>query len=150
MDRPLTERHGRIAWAVVGGIVVLSVGYVLYAFVGAIVVGIFLYYATRPVYRWLDTRIDHPDLTAVITLLVVGLPFLLVSGYAVFVGAQELDRFLASASLERLRAALETALGAIAFGWYGVFFAPIVLVFFIHFARDVLPSLLAGTTGTHS
>ena len=37
---------------------------------------------------------------------------------------------------------LTYVLGAVAFGWYGVFFGPIVLVFFIHFSRDILPGLL--------
>jgi len=38
-------------------------------------------------------------------------------------------------------------LGAFAFGWYGVFLAPVVLVVFLHFAHRVFPNLLdpAGT-----
>jgi len=35
-------------------------------------------------------------------------------------------------------------LGAVAFGWYGVFLAPILLVVFLHFAQDVLPVLLGS------
>jgi len=52
------------------------VAFVLYSFVGAIVVGIFLYYATRPIYRWIDQWTEHPDLSATVTLLTVGLPIL--------------------------------------------------------------------------
>jgi len=38
---------------------------------------------------------------------------------------------------------LTYVLGAVAFGWYGVFFGPIVLVSLLHFARSVVPNLLA-------
>jgi len=72
------------------------VAFVLYSFVGAIVVGIFLYYATRPIYRWIDQWTEHPDLSATVTLLTVGLPILLILAYATFVGIREIDQFLQS------------------------------------------------------
>jgi len=43
---------------------------------------------------------------------------------------------------------LTYVLGVVAFGWYGVFFAPIVLVVFIHFVRDILPVLLGSDATT--
>jgi predicted PurR-regulated permease PerM len=39
-------------------------------------------------------------------------------------------------------------LGAVAFGWYGVFVAPIILVAFVHFVRDILPVLLGAEPAT--
>ena len=39
---------------------------------------------------------------------------------------------------------LSYVLGSIAFGWYGVFLGPIVLVLALHFATDVLPGLVEG------
>jgi len=82
------------------------VAFVLYSFVGALVVGTFLYYAIRPIYRWVDEQIDHPSLSAVLTLLTVGLPILLILTYATFVGIRELDRFFLVADLEELRTVL--------------------------------------------
>jgi len=35
-------------------------------------------------------------------------------------------------------------LGPLLFGWYGIFLGPILLVFIVHFARIVLPELLAN------
>mgnify|MGYP006282838631 CR=1 FL=1 len=35
-------------------------------------------------------------------------------------------------------------LGSIAFGWYGIFLGPIILVLFVHFLRNVLPQLVQG------
>jgi predicted PurR-regulated permease PerM len=83
------------------------VAFVLYSFVGALVVGVFLYYATRPIYQWVDQRTDRPNSSAVITLLTVGLPILLILAYTVFVGIREVDQFFAIADLEQLRTALE-------------------------------------------
>ncbi|WP_424018499.1 AI-2E family transporter [Halorientalis pallida] len=37
-------------------------------------------------------------------------------------------------------------LGPLLFGWHGIFLGPIILVLVFHFARIVLPELLAGTT----
>ena len=36
--------------------------------------------------------------------------------------------------------------GSIAFGWYGIFLGPIVLVLFLNFARLILPKLLSGVS----
>ena len=35
--------------------------------------------------------------------------------------------------------------GPLLFGWYGIFLAPMLLVLVVHFARIVLPELVAGT-----
>lgn len=107
MSPPVTTRKQTVAWLLVGILITVVVAFVLYSFFGAIVVGVFLYYATRPIYRWLDARVDHPDVSASVTLLTVGLPILLVLGYAVFIGISEVDRFLAATDLEQFRTILE-------------------------------------------
>jgi len=96
MVASLRDRHGSVAWILVGVLITAVVAFVLYSFVGAIVVGIFLYYATRPIYRWIDQWTEHPDLSATVTLLTVGLPILLILAYATFVGIREIDQFLQS------------------------------------------------------
>ena len=40
---------------------------------------------------------------------------------------------------------LAYVLGTIAFGWYGLFLGPLVLVVFIHFVRRVLPNLVEAS-----
>ncbi len=107
MDSSPATRREKVAWWVVGAAVTLVVAYVLSTFVGAVVVGIFLYYATRPVYRRLDARVDHPDWNATATLLVVGLPLLVVIAYAALVGVRELDQFLSGGGFEEYRSMLE-------------------------------------------
>lgn len=96
-----------VGWAIAGLCIFLLVSYVLFSFVGAIVLGLFLYYATRPVYRWLSPRFDHPDLNAFVTLMTVGLPLLLILAYAALVGVRELDTLFDQANLDQFRSMLE-------------------------------------------
>lgn len=104
------NRH-RTGWTIVGVLVAAFATFVLYAFFGALVVGVFLYYATRPVYRWVEDRLDRPDVSATITLMTVGLPILLVLGYAALLGIREVDQFLVTTDLEELRGLLEPYVG---------------------------------------
>lgn len=106
MGSSLTGGHESAAWILVGILITVVVAFVLYSFLGAIVVGIFLYYATRPIYRRVDQWTDHPNLSATVTLLTVGLPILLILAYATFIGIREVDRFFAVANLEQLRTVL--------------------------------------------
>lgn len=107
MVSSLRGRHDSVAWILVGVLIAAVVAFVLYSFVGAIVVGIFLYYATRPIYRWIDQWTEHPNLSATVTLLTVGLPILLILAYATFIGIREVDQLFAVANLEQLRTVLE-------------------------------------------
>jgi predicted PurR-regulated permease PerM len=102
----LTGGHRSTAWILVGISVTAVVALVLYSFIGAIVVGIFLYYATRPIYRRVDQRTDRPDVSAILTLLTVGLPILVILAYAVFTGVREADQFFAVVDLEQVRSML--------------------------------------------
>lgn len=110
----LTDRQERATWILVGALIASLVAYTVYAFFGALVVGLFLYYATRPVYRWFGDRIDHPDVTAAVTLLLVGLPILLVVAYAALVGVREFDQLLRAANVEQLRNTLRPYVDVVA------------------------------------
>lgn len=95
-----------VGWGIVGITVVALVLVALYSLIGAVVLGLFFYYATRPAYKWLDTYVDYPDVNAAITLMLIGVPILLVVVYATLVGVRELDQLLGQAGLEQLRMAL--------------------------------------------
>ncbi|WP_101294397.1 AI-2E family transporter [Halegenticoccus soli] len=96
----------QLLWWAAGVGIVAVVAFALYSLVGALVFGIFLYYATRPISRRLDRYVDNSDATAALTLLAVGLPMLLVVGYGLFQGLGELNQFLASNDLGRYRSYL--------------------------------------------
>jgi len=101
----------RVLWAGAGLFIVLSIAFVLYAFVGAIVAGLFLYYALRPVNRWLEDHLDHPNVSATVTLLVVGVPLIVVVGYAGLVSIREADAFLRQVNLGQYRSVLQPYIG---------------------------------------
>lgn len=98
--------RARAAWALVGLAVAALVAYVLVSFVGALAVGVFLYYAVRPAYRAIERRFGRSDLSAAVTLGLVGVPILAVLGYAGLVAVRALDRFAAHANLARYRSLL--------------------------------------------
>jgi predicted PurR-regulated permease PerM len=92
--------RSRIAWWLLG---ILLVGVLFLAvrqFLGAFVFGLFVYYAVRPVDRRIERRVDSSGLAAVATLLVVALPLVLLVGYlavrlAIEIGAVSTDRVVA-------------------------------------------------------
>ena len=50
--------------------------------------------------------------------------------------------FLSAGELNMGLVLLAYVLGAMAFGWYGIFLGPIILVGFVHFAKEVFPALV--------
>ena len=107
MEDVLGMRLDRLTWVVLGLAVTAVVAFVVYAFVGAIVTGLFLYYATRPVERFIDRRYGHPGVGATVSLLAVGVPFLLVMAYAGLVGARELNQLAQTYQLEQVQGVLQ-------------------------------------------
>ncbi len=93
----------RVAWFVLGVVLAALIGLALYRYFGALLFAIFVYYATRPLYRWLDSYIDHPNVTATATILFVIVPMLAVVAYATVVALRELDQFLAASDLGAYR-----------------------------------------------
>ena len=91
-DRPL--------WLLVAAGLLLAVGYVLSEFVGTIVFGLFIYYATRPVYRRLVDRIGSPTLAAGISIVALVLPALALAGYALLIVLRELNNLTDWAAIE--------------------------------------------------
>lgn len=64
--------------------------FVLYSFVGTFVLGLFLYYASRPIYVRLQQRIGPPTLAAAVALFLLVLPVLLLFWYTAALGLGEL------------------------------------------------------------
>ncbi len=85
----LLRKRARLAWWVVGLVLGVVVLFVFYSFEGTFVLGLFMYYATRPIYDRLEHRLGHPGLTAVAALVTVALPVVILVSYAVAVSAVE-------------------------------------------------------------
>ncbi|MFB6187018.1 MAG: AI-2E family transporter [Halobacteriaceae archaeon] len=84
----------RTAWwitaIILGGILTL----VIYTFIGTFVFAVFIYYATRPVYRRLKRYVKPPSLAAAVALVTLALPALLLFAYTIAIGLQEIERLL--------------------------------------------------------
>ena len=102
-------------WAGTRELVVALTGYLLLTFFGSVVVGLFLYYAARPVYRRVEARGHRSDVAAMATLLVVGVPMLLVVVYTGLVAVRELGALLEGNQLDAYRALLRPYVNIAAF-----------------------------------
>ena len=84
--------RSRLAWWTLGFALAAAVLFVLHSFVGTFVFGLFLYYATRPIYRRIRTRIRPQSLAAAVALFVLALPALALVAYTGGVAVSELFR----------------------------------------------------------
>ncbi|WP_232685975.1 AI-2E family transporter [Halobacterium zhouii] len=92
--------RARLGWWVGAVLLGGALTYVVYSFLGTFIFGVFVYYATRPVYRRLKQYVGPPSLAALVALLTLALPALLLLAYTVAVGLQELNAFLASSAID--------------------------------------------------
>ncbi|WP_135828495.1 AI-2E family transporter [Halorussus halobius] len=86
--------RSRVGWWLVGLALGAAILFVFYSFVGTFVFGIFVYYATRPVYRRIRRRVRPPSLAAGTSLLVLALPVLLLMAYTGAIALQEFNRLV--------------------------------------------------------
>ncbi|WP_254271405.1 AI-2E family transporter [Haloarcula marina] len=94
----MAETGGEVDWPRafwIGFGVVLSAALllVLYTFVGTFVFGVFLYYATRPLYRRVYRRVRQRTLAAFLSLFLLALPVIVLLYYTIAIALQEFGRF---------------------------------------------------------
>ncbi|MFB6139854.1 MAG: hypothetical protein ABEJ26_05410 [Halosimplex sp.] len=80
-DGTLIERSRLGWWLFVAGLAAVA-GFILWRFVGMVVLGVFGYYATRPINDRVDEYIDSDAVAAAVTVLVVLVPVAVLSLYA--------------------------------------------------------------------
>jgi len=85
------------------GLVVLTLfvlaAYVLVSFIAVVVVAIFLYYAVRPIFRVVNRTQLPRRASAALSVILFGLPFLILLAYAVAIVALEVRLFLEARGL---------------------------------------------------
>ncbi|MFW5934592.1 MAG: AI-2E family transporter [Halolamina sp.] len=101
---------GRLAWGAVGFALAGSLTFVAYSFVGTLVFGLFVYYATRPIYRQLRRALNSPSLAAAVSLFALALPALALGAYAVTIVLQELDRYAQTTTVDVADLGIDPAL----------------------------------------
>jgi len=81
--------RNRIAWWLYLLVLAVGVVYVGYSFVGMFVLGVFLYYASRPVCDRVSDRIGNDGVAAGLTLAGIVVPILLIVGYVLLAGLRD-------------------------------------------------------------
>jgi predicted PurR-regulated permease PerM len=99
MSLPYLDRPNA-GWWVFGLLVLAGVTLVLQSFVGTFVFGVFIYYATRPIYRRVNRQVGPPSVAAVVSIVLLALPALLLAGYTLLVVVRELDRLTADSTFD--------------------------------------------------
>jgi predicted PurR-regulated permease PerM len=83
----------RAFWIGFGVILASVVAFVTYSFIGTFVFGVFIYYATRPLYRRVYARLRQRTLSALAALFLLALPVLALLYYTIAIALQEFSRF---------------------------------------------------------
>ncbi|WP_254536696.1 AI-2E family transporter [Halomarina litorea] len=84
----------RLGWWAFVLVLAATAVYIVHAFVGIAVLGVFGYYATRPIYRRVRGRVGMDGLAAAGTLLLVTLPVVVLVGYTGFELFQQSQQWL--------------------------------------------------------
>lgn len=79
-----------MAWWVVALGIGAVLGYVVLSFLGTVLLGLFVYYATRPLYARIRRVVGQRTVAAAVALAGIALPGLLLLGYTVVVAVREL------------------------------------------------------------
>jgi len=107
MNLPRPEEWRTVGWTVV----VAALAIVLFVSVrpvfGSLVFAVWVYYATRRVYRRVEAAVGHPNVAATATVLLVLLPVLLIVGFAAWTAIKEVSDVLAHSDLEQYQSVLQ-------------------------------------------
>lgn len=99
---------GRVGLAGFGLLLALVVAFVVYSFLGVFVLGVFLYYATRPFHRRFSAYLPG-SVAAALSLLVLAVPVVVLVAYTATVGYSELVALVETTGIDALDGLLPTA-----------------------------------------
>ncbi len=89
----------RLAIGVGIGVLLVVTGYIVLSFVASVVFAVFLYYAVRPIFRFLERFGAGRRIRAALSLLLFGVPFLVLIAYTAAILALEIRDFLETQGL---------------------------------------------------
>ena len=92
---------GRVGLAGFGLLLALVLAFVVYSFLGVFVLGVFLYYATRPFHRRFDAYLPG-SVAATLSLLVLAVPVVVLVAYTATVGYGELVALVETTGMDAL------------------------------------------------
>ena len=98
LDLELPNPSARTGWWAFVLVLGLAAAFLAYSFVGLLMIGVFGYYATRPIYNRLDDAIDSDGVAAGITISLVIVPIVLLALYAGFQVFQQVQQLVGGAA----------------------------------------------------
>ncbi|MDS0295264.1 AI-2E family transporter [Halogeometricum luteum] len=113
VERGPLDRERVTLWGVAIALL-LALLYVGWRYVGTVVMGLFVYYVARPVFRRINARLASRTLAVGATLLAVALPLLVVVGWAFAILANALGDLLDSDALAEAEAFIQPYVGLVA------------------------------------
>ena len=91
------RRDRVVLWALAVALIGV-LGYLAWRYVGTFVLGLFVYYVTRPVFQRIHGQIESRTLAVVVSLATIALPVLVLLGWTLSIAFQALSDFLDSDS----------------------------------------------------
>jgi predicted PurR-regulated permease PerM len=89
----------RTTWIAYGVVLALVLGFIFWSYVGTVVFGLFVYYATRPFHRRIRRHVRQRTVAATLSLLTLAVPVVLLIAYTTAIALQEIGRFSTTADL---------------------------------------------------
>lgn len=106
----IPETSARRVWAAVGAILLGVIAYISWQFVGTLIIGLFFYYASRPLYHWFKAVFRNSTLSAILAMSLVTLPSVITVLYAASIAYGEANRAVNEHDAETLGPFLEPVL----------------------------------------
>lgn len=100
-------QRSRAMWWSLALVLAGALAYVVYSFIGTFVFGLFIYYATRPIYRRIRRRVKPPSLAAAVALFALALPALGLVVYAATIALREFLKYADQLSSDEVPIDLE-------------------------------------------
>jgi predicted PurR-regulated permease PerM len=100
-------RRDRLAMWIVAVLLMVTFLYVVWRYVGTVMLGLFAYYVTRPLFDRIYARVDNRTLAVAVSIFTVALPVLVLGGWTAVVAIQGLLDMLSSTGLEQVRDLIE-------------------------------------------
>lgn len=97
------ELPGLVLWSLLGVLLLVVAFSVVEAFLSSMVLGVFVYYCSRPIYRRLKSILHYETITAIITIIAFFTPFLLISYYTFSTAVREFQRAIFEYELYELQ-----------------------------------------------
>jgi predicted PurR-regulated permease PerM len=89
----------RAFWIGFGVVLAAALLFVVYSFIGTFVFGVFIYYATRPLFRRVYRHVRQRTAAAMVSLFLLALPVLVLLYYTIAISLQEFQRFTKNVDL---------------------------------------------------